>query len=314
MELNIDFIFRRLVMLFMAALLCFAMPLYAFARPTITIYDRPVPLAGTSVLTPSTGSDTYGNSTATIGASNISQGYVMCKYSGGAGKIKVQITKGSGTTYTYNLNTSGNYEVFPLTGGDGQYSVNIYENVSGNQYALAYGTTLDVALSNSFLPFLYPSQYVNFNANSNTVRKGAELAGSTAGGLKTVENVYNYVISNISYDTAKASSVQSGYLPVVDNILASGKGICFDYAAVMAAMLRSQGIPTQLRVGYVSGGVYHAWISTYITEAGWVNGIIQFDGKNWKLMDPTFASSAKQSADIMKFIGNGSNYSTVYIY
>ena len=48
------------------------------------------------------------------------------------------------------------------------------------------------------------------------------------------------------------------------------KGICFDYAALMTAMLRSQGIPTKLEIGY-SGEVYHAWISTYIDEIGWVD-------------------------------------------
>ena len=136
--------------------------------------------------------------------------------------------------------------------------------------------------------------------------------------MEIITNVYNYVISNISYDTTKAANAasggMSGYLPSVDKILASGKGICFDYAAVMATMLRSQQIPTQLVVGYVSNGAYHSWISTYIKDVGWVNGIIQFDGKNWKLMDPTFASGGGSSSSIMQYIGNGSNYKAQYVY
>jgi len=44
----------------------------------------------------------------------------------------------------------------------------------------------------------------------------------------------------------------------------------------MSAMLRSQGIPTKLEVGY-SGEAYHAWISTYIKESGWVDNIIKFE-------------------------------------
>jgi hypothetical protein len=47
---------------------------------------------------------------------------------------------------------------------------------------------------------------------------------------------------------------------------------------------------------------------------GWVNGIIYFDGKSWKLMDPTFASSGNSSSSIMQFIGNGSNYQVRYKY
>ena len=104
------------------------------------------------------------------------------------------------------------------------------------------------------------------------------------------------------------------YLPVVDSILSSGKGICFDYAALMTAMLRAQNIPARLEIGYASGGIYHAWISVYLEQQGWVNGIIYFDGKSWKLMDPTFASSANSSKSVMKFIGNRSNYRTKYVY
>ena len=99
----------------------------------------------------------------------------------------------------------------------------------------------------------------------------------------------------------------------MDKVLAEKKGICFDYASLMAAMLRSQGIPTKLVIGY-AGDAYHAWIHTYIPEKGWIEGVIFFDGTTWKLMDPTYASSSKQSKQIMEFIGNASNYSSKYIY
>ena len=104
--------------------------------------------------------------------------------------------------------------------------------------------------------------------------------------------------------------MQSGYLPDVDEVFEAQTGICFDYAAIMATMLRSQRIPTRLEVGY-AGDVYHAWISTYIEEQGWVNGIIQFDGKNWELMDPTFASTSSKPKD---FITNTDEYITKFVY
>ena len=74
-------------------------------------------------------------------------------------------------------------------------------------------------------------------------------------------------VDHISYDYQKAASVQSGYLPIPDATLASGKGICFDYAAVMTSMLRSLDIPTKLVIGY-TGGTYHAWVSVYLTGQG----------------------------------------------
>lgn len=307
---------KKLMKLSCAALCCAFAGLAVSAQALYVIPDAPIPLADGKiyVLSPETGSLRYSSGGATLDYSNASEGYIMASYSGWASKIKIQITRSGGTTYTYNLNSNGSYEVFPLTAGDGVYNIGIFENVSGSQYAQALNTSIDVALRNSLLPFLYPSQYVNFDADSATVAKGAELARTAASQLAVVTNVYNYVVKNIKYDDYKAKTVQSGYLPQVDSILASGKGICFDFAAVTAAMLRSQNIPTRLQVGYVSGGVYHAWISVYTTETGWINNIIYFDGKTWKLMDPTFASSAGQSQSIMQFIGNGSNYSTMYVY
>ena len=136
------------------------------------------------------------------------------------------------------------------------------------------------------------------------------LAYSADEDIEVVQNVYNYIISRFTYDYDKAKSVQSGYLPVVDEIYKSNTGICFDYAAVMATMLRSQRIPTRLEVGYM-GEQYHAWISTYIKDVGWVNGIIEFDGTDWNLMDPTFASTSKSP---QKFITENSKYITKYVY
>ena len=77
-------------------------------------------------------------------------------------------------------------------------------------------------------------------------------------------------------------------------------------------MLRSQRIPTKLEVGY-SGEAYHAWISTYIADIGWIDKIIEFNGNTWTLMDPTLAASNDRSA-VGKYIGDGSNYVVKYSY
>ena len=100
---------------------------------------------------------------------------------------------------------------------------------------------------------------------------------------------------------------------VLDDTLATGKGICFDYAALMVGMLRSQGVPCKLVVGY-AGKAYHAWVSVWTEESGWVDGAIFFDGSTWQRMDPTFISSGKNSASIQKYVGNGSNYNAMYLY
>lgn len=276
----------------------------------VPLYSKP---QGSYVRIPTaSGSVTYANGPVTVDASNSQNGYVMIKYTGNVGRIKVQIDK-DGLTYTYDLNARSAYEVFPLSEGSGTYSIKVFEQVQGNSYSQAFSQTINVSLASQYEPFLYPNQYVNFSDGSAAVQKAAEISAGATDALGVVNNVYNYVINNTTYDTAKANSVQSGYLPSVDQTLASGSGICFDYAALMVSMLRSQDIPAKLVIGY-TGSVYHAWVNVYIDGVGWLDNYIYFDGTNWSLADPTFASTGGQSDSIKQYIGNGANYQQKYCY
>ena len=92
---------------------------------------------------------------------------------------------------------------------------------------------------------------------------------------------------------------------VMLQVLETKKGICFDYAALMTGMLRSQNVPCKLVVGYANKS-YHAWISVWSADKGWINGAIFFDGSDWKLMDPTFASTGGGSSKVV--------YTWKYVY
>lgn len=288
---------------------------------TVEIEEGAQPLAPVNptidgVLQPeASGTVTYGNQYATIDASNAAQGYVMVQYTEGeTRRIKVQISRTGGTTYTYNLDADGTYDVFPLSQGNGSYQINVFRNVSGTSYTQVYAQKIEVKLADELLPFLYPNQYVDFDEDSMAVDYAAQLCAESATELDKVEAIYKYVVGTIKYDYELARTVQSTYLPDLDNVLTVKKGICFDYASLMSAMLRSQSIPTKLLVGYTSRGEYHAWISVHISEVGWIDNIISFDGANWKLMDPTFASTGRSSKDVMDFINNPANYSEKYCY
>lgn len=245
------------------------------------------------------------NDVAVIDYSHMSDGYICANYTGSCPKVKLRITGPDTIVYTYDLH-GGGYETFPLSSGDGYYDVTIYENISGTNYATCLYADLEVQITNEFGPFLYPNQYVNFNANSKVVAKGQELAEGATSDLDVITSIYDYITENITYDYDKASDPPTGYTSDVDTILASGTGICLDYAAVMASMLRSQRIPTRLEVGYAQDA-YHAWISVYTADTGWLNGIIEFDGNVWTLVDPTFGANTDDKT-LKKFIGNGTNY------
>lgn len=254
---------------------------------------------------------TADSQTASMDVSNMTEGYVEVSYSGTCPKVKLLITQPDDVVYSYFLTADGQYETFPLTGGDGTYKLQVMEQVDGDMYSTLMTESIDAAIADPFKPFLYPNQYTWFTADTASVKKAASLAKGAYSDLEVISNIYNYVIENISYDEEKAVSVSADYLPDVDETLSSCKGICFDYAAVMTAMLRSQGIPTKLEIGY-SGDVYHAWISSYTKEKGWIDNIIQFDGNSWSLMDPTLAAG-NNAKSVGEYIGDGSNYTVKYI-
>ncbi len=252
------------------------------------------------------------NSKVTIDYSNAADGYVMVMYTADTNvKLKARVV-GAATTYTYNIKPK-EWAVFPLAEGSGSYTVSVFSNVSGTKYATELSHKISAELKDEYTAFLYPNQYVDYSSAVNTLALAAELCKDKTAPLEKVAVVYDYVVKNLTYDRIKAATVKSGYLPVLDTVLAAKKGICFDYAALMAGMLRSQNVPCRLVVGY-AGTAYHAWIDVWTAETGWVNGVIFFDGTTWQRMDPTFASSSNSSAAIMNYIGNGKNYDAKYLY
>lgn len=257
------------------------------------------------------GKDILGGDELIVDATNRSEGYLYVKNTGEIDDIKIQLNCNDSVTYTYIIPEGDS--VIPLSLGDGQYTVVAYEGMGDEgMYATKFAETMDVTMPDQFLPFLYPNCYVQFDINADVVALGKELAAGKQSDIEVVAAVYDYVVKNITYDHERAATVKPDYVPDVDQVLKEKKGICFDYASLMAAMLRSQRIPTRLEFGY-AGDAYHAWITIYIEDEGWINGIIEFDGVDWTLMDPTFAANAG-TKKIKSFIGDGNNYTTKYTY
>ncbi|MCR5388395.1 MAG: transglutaminase-like domain-containing protein [Lachnospiraceae bacterium] len=254
------------------------------------------------------------SSTALIDYSNASDGYVMVKYlKSTKDKLKAQVTGPTKVTYTYTLKAK-EYITFPLSEGNGTYKVTVFKAIGNtSRMSTAVSVSFTAKLSDEFAPFLRPNQYVDYKSSSAVLEKAEELIGDKKDTLDKVSSVYSYVVDNFTYDTQKAKTVQSGYVPDVDEILQKKTGICFDYASVMASMLRANGVPVKLVVGY-AGKVYHAWLNVYSEKDGWLDAVIFFDGNSWKLMDPTLASSGHQSPEVLQYIGDSSNYNAKFSY
>lgn len=268
--------------------------------------------AGSTVLKPEpSGEKEERCADAVIDYSHTEEGYVMVRYTGQTDQRLKVLVKGPRTTYSYNLYPD-DWTVFPMSDGDGNYQVGIYRNITDTKYTEVLVARFDVMLKNEFAPFLRPNQFVKYSEDTDAVAKAAELCAGLTNPLEKVEAVYDFVVSTLRYDEERAKSVESGYIPSLDEVLREEKGICFDYAALMAAMLRSQQIPCKLVIGYAED-TYHAWVSVWTEERGWIDGNIYFEGYAWKRMDPTFASFHSRSEEIMDFIEHG-NYTEEYLY
>lgn len=273
--------------------------------------EEPPVYSPARVLTPEApGKKTLGSSPLILDISNQDQGYLTAESDSDDSRMNIQLTAPSGVVYSYFLEPD-EQTVLPFSEGSGEYLITCYQQVDGNQYAALYTETLTIKLQNEFLPFLYPNQYVDFSSKSKTCKLAASLVKEDMTDIDILKTFYTYVTSHISYDYDKADSVEAGYLPDIDDTLSTGTGICFDYAALTTAMLRSQDIPCKLQIGY-SGDVKHAWIDVYIRGSGWVTKAVSFDGDTWKLMDPTFDANSDGDEAIQEYIGDESNYTVQF--
>lgn len=260
---------------------------------------------------PQTGDKVISGDNAEADYSYASEGYISAMYSGSASAAKLRITCGN-LTYDHDL-TPGKREFFPLM-GSGSYDVKIYEQFSGNKFALLADGAFEANISNSVSTYLYPNKYVDFDGNSACVKKAAEVCAGITDNVEKIAEIFNYVAENISYDKTLAATVQSGYVPDPDNTLSKGTGICFDYTSLFAAMCRSQGIPTRLVIGYASPEIYHAWNEVYTEETGWITPELFLKKKGYNIADATFYSGNSDKEKISAYISDDSNYSAIYRY
>ncbi len=229
-----------------------------------------------------------------IDTSNAAAGYI-CAQATSASPLKFQVLC-NGNSYNYDMPNDGTTEAFPLNMGDGTYTLRVMQKIEGNNYVQLFSTQVDVQLNSEFEPFLSPSIYCDFGSESDCVKKARELAANAKDQAAAAEAIYNWIVDNITYDTEKATQMQNatGYLPDPDETFHTKSGICFDYASLAAAMLRSVGIPTKIVTGYVADqSIYHAWNMVYMQDK-WVNVSFTAPEGEWTRIDTTFAASGPQ--------------------
>ena len=264
------------------------------------------------VMQPELGEEYVVNGDVTVNIGNVSRGYFKVRHQTEANAL-VKIMS-YGEPDFFNLAGNNEWEVFPLTGGDGVYTIQVLEYYGDRVFMVVFSHDVYVSLENQNLPFLYPSRYVNFNEASEAVVRASRLAGQAGSDFEIVQLVYNYITANIGFDMEFAMAVYSGFIlehiPNADATLATGTGICFDFAVLMAAMLRSQNIPTRLEIGYVLG-IFHAWVAVYVSGVDWGNAAHP-TVSGWGLFDPT-TTAANNAAGFLNPLVDVNEYSILFV-
>lgn len=224
-----------------------------------------------------------------IDYSMASKGYIGARKQSDHGKTKIQIMK---EEKKYNYDISGPEMVsFPLQMGNGVYMLKILQQIEGTKYAISASVQIDVQLENDKDPFLYPNQVVYYTPDSDVVDISFSLVKEDKDDLSRIAHLFTYVVDTLDYDDDKAKEVSDKYvLPDLDQAIQNKKGICFDYASLLAALCRLQNIPARVIVGWTDIE-YHAWVEIYLEGEGWINPKIYFQEKEWSLVDPTFADA-----------------------
>jgi len=222
-----------------------------------------------------------------IDVSQTANGIVSVTGTPGAKTVRVQIQKeGEKLKYTY-LYSKTNQNIYPLQLGTGKYTITVLENVTGNEYKKLSSQTVNVTSISEKALYTSSIQLVDYKNSKTTINEMKNLIASAKDENEKVMIVYDYIISNFDYDYDKASKLSQGssdYLPVIDSIYSAKKGICYDYASVLAGALRSTGIPTKLQMGYSSDipNQLHAWNEIYV-------------GGTWFKIDATYDTQVKKA-------------------
>lgn len=189
--------------------------------------------------------------------------------------------------FTVNVNTDNEFRVLvskddqrmvytltetvnlPLQLGNGIYNIRVYEKIYG-RFNLVDLKSIYLNLEDENVVYLNSVQNINWDLENEAIILAAELTEELKTDMEKIVAIHNYVVSNISYDYIKAREVTGNYIPSIDSTLEDGKGICYDYSSLFAAMLRSVEIPTKVVVGHV-GTMYHAWNEVYLADSdSWI--------------------------------------------
>lgn len=183
--------------------------------------------------------------------------------------------------------------------GDGDYHIKASIK-SGDKSFTALNFTVTVNLKDEFAPFLISAYPTIYDDSTEFVKKATELCSGLDSDLEKIAACYRYIVDTQDY-LYTVSTDEYKYLPDLDDIYSREYGVCWDFCAALAAMLRSQGIPCKINIGFAYDitNFGHAWVEAYTDgQESYEDSYLKMtDG--WCLLDIT-ASVTKSDPTVAK--------------
>lgn len=126
--------------------------------------------------------------------------------------------------------------------------------------------------------YTVPTRYWQATSQTLLVKASQAVAGNDLV-IDKVRSLHKLTIDTLSYNNEKIKyNIRQGS----DKALANpDNAVCLEYSDLMIALLRSQGIPARMPVGYAYAGnlkqskavsdSLHSWVEAYVPGIGWMN-------------------------------------------
>ena len=205
--------------------------------------------------------------------SNLENGIISVLYNQASDKkLKVKIVKVETQERRYYDLEAERMESYSLPLGNGSYQISVLKQIEGTSYLSVDKTQVELLLDDSNSVFLNSVQNIEWDEEMASIKLAKQLVAGATSDQQKVAIIYDYIVKNFRYDYQKAAAMSTGYRTDIEECLMEKKGVCYDYSALMAGMLRSVGVPTKLVKGYSTQMPgYHAWNRVYLEGRGWLD-------------------------------------------
>ncbi len=138
---------------------------------------------------------------------------------------------------------------------------------------------------------IYTKEDKNWESQNQQIREIARDLQSKNNNLNILDLIrdnYDFVIEHLEYDREKADGANERLGAL--RALQSKQGVCMEYADLLIAILRAQGIPARAAFGYgndplveeTENRVGHQWVQVWYPDYGWLS------------IDPTWGETGRE--------------------